>query len=292
MALTRWDPFGEMAVLREQMDRLMGGHGRREGLWMPAIDVVDSPDELRIMAEVPGMNAEDVSISCDEDSLTLSGERRFEEHVEEGRWASVERHFGRFERSIPLPRTAKRDEIGASYSNGILEVRVPKAEVAQPRRIEIRQSGGHQIRGAMEQEATTRARGAKEQQDMSEQDRMKGRKPETEREDTALEHPVGDMKPSDTERAKHETEGERGDTALEHPVGREGESESKRRSTGGMQGSERGDTALEHPVGDIDPSATERGRPETEGERGDTALEHPVGREGESEKKRGKGRAA
>jgi HSP20 family protein len=148
MALMRWDPFAEMAALRQQMDRLLSGHGRREGVWMPAIDVIDGEHELTVVAEVPGMKPEDLSITCDEDSLTLSGERHSEERVERGRWASVERHFGRFERSVPLPRTARRDEIEASYNDGVLELRIPKREVAAPQRITIREGRGErQLQG-------------------------------------------------------------------------------------------------------------------------------------------------
>jgi HSP20 family protein len=139
MALVRWDPFEEMAVLRGQMERLMGRAGR-EGSWMPAVDVIDGQDALTIKAELPGMDPDQISLHCDEDSLTLSGERRSEERTEEeGRLVSLERRFGRFERSFPLPRNAETDRIEANYQNGVLEVRVPKAAAAEPRRIEVRQ---------------------------------------------------------------------------------------------------------------------------------------------------------
>jgi HSP20 family protein len=83
------------------------------------------------------MKPEDIQIEVEDNVLTIKGERRFAENVEEDRYYRVERRFGSFQRSLALPQGVKADDIQASYEDGILEVRVPRAEEEQPRKITV-----------------------------------------------------------------------------------------------------------------------------------------------------------
>jgi len=139
MAIIRWDPFREMTAMRSQFERVFGPvFEARQESWLPAVDVYDTRDSVIIKAELAGMSHNDIHIDVDDNVLTIAGERKFEEVVDKDRYYRVERRFGSFERSLALPSGVITDEIVANYEDGILEVRVPKAEEEKPRRIEIK----------------------------------------------------------------------------------------------------------------------------------------------------------
>lgn len=141
MAIIRWDPFREMTQVQSQFNRLVdqvwNGSGRQES-WLPAVDVFDRKDAVMLKAELAGMDPDDIQIEVEDNVLTIKGERRFEEQVEDERYHRVERRFGSFQRSLALPQGVKPDEIQAGYEDGILTVTVPKAEEEKPRRIEVK----------------------------------------------------------------------------------------------------------------------------------------------------------
>jgi HSP20 family protein len=143
--VVRFDPFRDITSLRDDMNRLfartLGDSPAGGNTWSPALDIFDTPDAIVLKAELPGMSADDIEIQVDDNVLTISGERRFEERVEEGRYYRVERAYGRFQRSVTLPQSVQAEEISANVDNGVLEVRVPKAEEAKPRKIAVQASG-------------------------------------------------------------------------------------------------------------------------------------------------------
>ncbi len=94
-------------------------------------------DAIVLKAELPGLQTEDIDIEIDDNVLTLTGERRFQETVDEGRFYRLERSYGHFQRSVTLPQGVKTDEISADFDNGVLTVRVPKADEVTPRKITI-----------------------------------------------------------------------------------------------------------------------------------------------------------
>lgn len=137
--LSLWDPFTDMATLREEVSRVIG---RKMGVaasghWVPPMDVLDTAQAVVVKAELPGLRAEDIDIECDSDMLTLKGERKFEEHVDKERYHRVERAYGSFERSFRLPPGTVGTGITASFKDGVLEVRVPKTEDVKPRKVQI-----------------------------------------------------------------------------------------------------------------------------------------------------------
>ena len=137
MAIIRWDPFREMTQLQNRFDRLFDAVGGRQESWLPAVDVFDTQDAVVLKAEHAGMNPDDIQIEVEDNVLTIKGERKFEEKVDEERYYRVERRFGSFQRSLALPQGVKADQIEAAYDEGILTVTVPKAEQEKPKRIEV-----------------------------------------------------------------------------------------------------------------------------------------------------------
>jgi HSP20 family protein len=121
-------------------DRFFNQAGSMAGPWVPVVDVRETNDALEVLAELPGLRAEDVEVNVENNVLTIAGEKKQE--VSEGNadaeYHLVERRCGRFERSFTLPRTVKADAIGARFENGLLTVTLPKAEAAKPRRVEIK----------------------------------------------------------------------------------------------------------------------------------------------------------
>jgi HSP20 family protein len=141
--LTRWDPFQEMLNLRRTVDRLFDNVGTdREWaqpmLWGLAVDVVENKDEFIIKASVPGISPDDLEISYTDDTLTIKGEIKSENEVKENQYHLRERRYGSFSRSISLPNKVKGDAIEATCQNGVLTLRLPKAEEVKPKRIAIK----------------------------------------------------------------------------------------------------------------------------------------------------------
>jgi HSP20 family protein len=145
-AVVRFDPFRDITSLRDEMNRLFTrtlGEGSSAGsAWTPAVDIFDAADAIVLKAELPGLSPDDIDIEVDDNVLTLKGERRFEEKVEEGRYYRVERAYGSFQRSVTLPQGVKADEITATFDSGVLTVRVPKAAEVKPRKIAVAAANG------------------------------------------------------------------------------------------------------------------------------------------------------
>ena len=130
------------------------GMGRMEGmLRVPDADVMETENEIRVVAELPGLKAEDIDLSLENNVLTIRGEKREErsEGDERNTWHLSERRYGRFSRSFVLPREVEQERIEARFEDGVLTVTIPKSETARRRRIEITSGDG----GARRVEAGT-----------------------------------------------------------------------------------------------------------------------------------------
>jgi HSP20 family protein len=148
MALVRWDPFRDLTTLQTEVNRLFsrasGGEVSDRQSWTPAIDVVETDDAIVLKAELAGMDPKDINIEVQDNVLTVSGERRFEEEVKEDRFYRIERRYGSFSRSLALPPTADEGKVDAKYDNGLLQVTIPKAEIAKPKKITVSVGGGQE----------------------------------------------------------------------------------------------------------------------------------------------------
>ena len=137
-----WSPFDQLTNLRDEINRLFESpfsNGNSDGFnaWSPALDLYEDKDNLVLRAEVPGMKKEDIDISLHENTVTISGERRDEKKYEGSETARDERFFGRFTRTLQLPKVVDATKVKAAYKDGILTVTLPKAEEAKPRQIQI-----------------------------------------------------------------------------------------------------------------------------------------------------------
>ena len=105
--------------------------------WVPAVDVLEDADAIRIVAEVPGVSPEDVKISHENNVLTIQGTKQQVTEKETERAHRYERTYGAFERSFTLPATVDVNAIKANYEHGVLTVTLPKSEKARPRQIQV-----------------------------------------------------------------------------------------------------------------------------------------------------------
>lgn len=105
--------------------------------WAPAVDVEETPDEVLVRAEVPGMSREAIRLLVHGQTLSISGERRQEGTANEAPSRLVERASGRFQRVVGLPAEVDGGRAKATYEQGVLTVRLPKAEQAKPKEIAI-----------------------------------------------------------------------------------------------------------------------------------------------------------
>ena len=105
--------------------------------WYPACDVFEDKDAVKIVAELPGVKAEQVKLSLENNVLTIRGEKTQEAEERSERVHRYERSYGSFERAFVLPSTVDGDKISAQYENGVLTILVPKAERARPREIPV-----------------------------------------------------------------------------------------------------------------------------------------------------------
>jgi HSP20 family protein len=110
--------------------------------WVPPMDLVEAEDHFVLKADLPGLRESDVNIEVQDGTLTISGERKAEHEQREKGWYRIERAFGAFNRSLTLPDGVDPDRIAASFSDGVLELRIPKPEERKPRRISISSSNG------------------------------------------------------------------------------------------------------------------------------------------------------
>ncbi|MCD6080217.1 MAG: Hsp20/alpha crystallin family protein [Candidatus Omnitrophica bacterium] len=140
-----WDPFKDLFDLQKEINRLFETSFSRlpqrfisEESFAPAIDLYEDENEYVVEAELPGLKQDEIKVSVEDDILTISGEKKREKEVKEGNLYRSERFYGKFERQIVLPQNAEKDNIKASYKNGVLKVVIPKKEEAKSKRVDIK----------------------------------------------------------------------------------------------------------------------------------------------------------
>lgn len=141
-------PFERLFALQRELDRTFGGTETMEsGAFVPPMDIVETNDEILCQLEVAGLSRDDLEIRSEGNVLIVSGEKKYQKHErqKEGGFHSIERRYGRFERSFALPRTVDPSKVKASYDSGVLTIVLPKAEASKPRRIEIEDGSAKRI---------------------------------------------------------------------------------------------------------------------------------------------------
>ncbi len=153
MTMERWRPFGTLMErgegfrdIQSEMNRLFdsffgrgtapaagaGGRG-----WMPAVDMYETKDYLVLHVELPGVHEKDIALSITGDRLAVRGERHFNEQLSDDNYYHVERAYGKFERIVQLPMPVQTGQVTATYRDGVLEVKLPKAEEVRPKDIKV-----------------------------------------------------------------------------------------------------------------------------------------------------------
>lgn len=144
--LTRWEPFRDLITLREAMDQLF------EESFVPsrrsltrvaptgalAVDMYETDEEVVVKSEIPGIDPDDLDISITGDTLTIKGETKAEEEIEEDNYFCRERRYGAFSRSLSIPVAIEPDEAEAEIEDGVLTLTLPKAEEVKPKAIEVK----------------------------------------------------------------------------------------------------------------------------------------------------------
>jgi HSP20 family protein len=149
MSMIRWNPIlgattRDLATFQDEVHRLFDGFLQRSPLrgevaqtFTPAVDIAETADEFVVSADLPGLSQKDVKVNLMGDTLTIRGERKHESVRNDHNYHRLERTIGTFERSFTFGTPVKNEGIRAQYRDGVLEIRVPKAEEAKLREIEV-----------------------------------------------------------------------------------------------------------------------------------------------------------
>jgi HSP20 family protein len=146
MAIVRTDPFRDLFTLQDQLFRTFdsayrGGRQQEEqsmtATWSPLVDIYEDADGITLKAELPGVDAKEVEILVEGNTLTLKGERKLEKDEKRDNYHRIERVYGTFSRSFTLPSTVDLEHITAESKDGVLKVFLPKKAETKPRQIKV-----------------------------------------------------------------------------------------------------------------------------------------------------------
>lgn len=143
--MNRWDPIRDLFSVHERMNRLfedalangLSGEALKSlGVWSPSVDICETEHEFLVQAEVPAVKKSDIDVRMRGNTLTIEGERKPQSARNEG-YHRIERAYGRFQRSFPLPGHVDQAGITATLRDGILKIVVPKKGEPLKKQIEI-----------------------------------------------------------------------------------------------------------------------------------------------------------
>jgi HSP20 family protein len=140
MSLIKWDPLRELDTLNARLGAFLG-RGPEVALpttaWNPAVDIFENDNEIIVKAELPGMNAKDIDVKFENNTLMLKGERRFEKETKEENYHRIEREYGSFSRAFTAPVAVHADKVTAEYKDGVLKIVLPKKEEMKAKPINV-----------------------------------------------------------------------------------------------------------------------------------------------------------
>lgn len=146
MNLVRWNPGREMATFHNRLNRFFDdsffptrwvSDDMGLGSWNPKVDIYEKDNTFVIKAELPGLEKKDVSVDVQDRVLTLTGERKLDNEIQEDSYFRREMSYGRFQRAFTLPANVDSDNITADFKDGLLKIEVPKPEEAKPKSVSI-----------------------------------------------------------------------------------------------------------------------------------------------------------
>ncbi len=134
-----WNLFNQLQreLINPELAKLNDDENVATANWAPSVDISENDAEFKLVADIPGVNPDDIDISMEKGVLTIKGERNTETVEEKENFRRVERQSGTFYRRFTLPDSADADKIAAKSEHGVLTITIPKQEVALSRRIEV-----------------------------------------------------------------------------------------------------------------------------------------------------------
>jgi HSP20 family protein len=148
-SITLWDSYQGLSDLQEQVTRLFQSNFPRRSdnpaltTWAPAVDIYETENELVVKADLPAVTEKDLDVRVENNMLTIRGERKFENKVEQEDYLRVERSYGTFSRSFSLPNTVNSEAIKADYKNGVLTITLPKRAESKPKQVKVNITNGN-----------------------------------------------------------------------------------------------------------------------------------------------------
>ena len=136
MSLSHYDPLASLRAVENAFTRLLT-EPQTNRPWAPSVDIYETENELVVKADLPDVDAKDIDVRVENQTLTIAGERKFEATSNEKGYHRIERSYGNFVRSFAVPSAFDTDKINAAYNNGVLTVKLNKKETAKPRQIKI-----------------------------------------------------------------------------------------------------------------------------------------------------------
>lgn len=141
MSILKYNPFDldefptGMRLFQDTVNRMFSETGTRP--WVPAVDILETENDLVLKADVPDVKMEDIDIRLENGTLAILGNRKFEQTESQKGYRRIERAYGSFARYFELPDTVDPEKVSADYKNGVLTVTLPKKEVARPRTVKV-----------------------------------------------------------------------------------------------------------------------------------------------------------
>ena len=136
MSLTHFDPLASVRLFEDAFTRMVN-EPRATRPWSPAVDIYETENELVLKADVPDVDLKDIDVRVENQTLTISGERKFDQENTGKGYHRIERSYGSFVRSFAVPNSFDTDKIAADFKNGVLSVTLPKKEAAKPRQVKV-----------------------------------------------------------------------------------------------------------------------------------------------------------
>jgi len=146
MPIVRWEPYRDTFATQDRLNRLFNETlgrfaGEEEGLstgnWIPPVDLYETDQDIVLTAELPGIDPKDVEATVHDGTLYLKGERKYESEFREENYRHVERSYGSFGRTFPLPAAVDAEKVRADFKDGVLTLTMPKREETKPKKIKI-----------------------------------------------------------------------------------------------------------------------------------------------------------
>lgn len=136
MSLSHFDPLANLRLFEDAFTRVLS-EPESNRPWSPTVDIYETEDELVLKADVPDVDQKDIDVRVENQTLTISGQRKFQQQESNKGYHRIERSYGNFVRSFAVPNSFDTEKIAASYKNGVLTVSLPKKEAAKPRQIKV-----------------------------------------------------------------------------------------------------------------------------------------------------------